>query len=178
MRIYYRLRQFLRGLTATIDANELALVAEVLTQDAYILFQRMPIDAQRHSLNVLNTLRAAGHDDPDLGVAALLHDVGKVAADEAGVPLRLWLRGPLVLGEAIASDRLQTLTSDAPADGWRYALHVHYAHPQIGAAWARQAGCSALACWLIEHHQDAQVTPIDDENARLLTLLQWADDRN
>ena len=136
------------------------------------------MDAQRHSINVLTTLRTAGHDHPDLAVAALLHDVGKVAADEAGVPLRLWLRGPLVLGEALVGDRLQSLAADDPAAGWRYTLHVHYAHPQIGAVWAQDVGCSALACWLIVHHQDSEIATNDNTKVQLLKLLQWADDRN
>lgn len=178
-RIGYRMMQFGRGFIATVDAHEQSLLAQILTPKAVTLFQRMPVDAQRHSLNVLHTLRSAGHDHPDLAVAALLHDVGKVAANEAGVPLRLWVRGPLVLAEAVAGAWLQTFTSTDPSRGWRYALYVHYAHPQIGALWAQEAGCSVLACWLIAHHQE-QEAPKDVEPTwtHLLMALQWADGRN
>ncbi len=91
---------------------------------------------------------------PDLAAAALLHDVGKVAADDAGAYLGLWMRGPIVLLEAWRPDLLVRLASPQPAASLRYALFVHLAHPQIGAAWANEAGCSPLTCWLIAHHQD------------------------
>ena len=40
----------------------------------------MSVSDQRHSLNVMRTLRRQGHTEPDLLAAALLHDVGKSAA--------------------------------------------------------------------------------------------------
>ncbi len=153
---------------------------------AATLFFRLPIDAQRHSLNVFHALQAAGQHQADLAVAALLHDVGKLAADEAGVRLNLWLRGPLALLEAVAPQYLARLALADVQSGWRYALYVHFQHPQIGAAWANAAGCPAQACWLIEHHQDYQQypelvagTPTQiDAQVALLRALQWADARN
>lgn len=158
---------------------ELKYVQHVLTPDQYALFMRMPVDAQRHSLNVLSLLREAGQMNTNLHEAALLHDVGKVAAADAGVSLGLWLRGPLVVLEWLAPDTLKELASPLVDDGWRYALYVHCMHPQIGAEWARRAGCGPISCWLIAHHQDvAAVNEItDEERLRLLALLQWADAR-
>ncbi len=176
-RARYRVRQFFRGLTARVGDDERRELGQYLSPDAQILFARMPVDAQRHSLNVMRTLRAAGYADPDLLTAALLHDVGKVAADDAGVKINLWLRGPLVLAEAFAPKMLAQQAVDDPQRGWRYALHVHFAHPQIGAVWAGDAGCDELVCWLIAHHQDK--TPLTDEQDKLLlTILQWADEQN
>ena len=185
----YRLRQFFQGLHARITPAEQQMIVHVLPERAATLFFRLPLDAQRHSLNVLHTLQAAGYQQADLAVAALLHDVGKLAADEAGLRLNLWLRGPLVLLEAIAPQYLEQLATDDVKQGWRYALYVHRQHPQIGAAWARSAGCTTLACWLIESHQCYQ---LDDQlehgmtnsasgkldKATLLLALQWADARN
>jgi hypothetical protein len=189
-----------------VSPQDYALVEQVLapiSAEAMVLFARMPVDAQAHSLRVLKTLRADGTSPgavlPDLAVAALLHDVGKVAADDAGVYLGLWLRGPLVLLEAWRPDLLARLASPHASAGLRYALYVHSQHPQIGADWAGQAGCSALACWLIAHHQDkaifgaAAVSAVataemtDTANAAMFDLttarhclvrLQWADGRN
>jgi hypothetical protein len=137
----------------------------------------MPADAQRHSLNVLGTLQAARPVPPDLAAAALLHDVGKVAADDAGAYLGLWLRGPMVLVEAVWPGLLRRLASDRPAPNLRYALFVQEQHPAIGAAWARDAGCSQLTCWLIEHHQDKALTG-DEQQCALLARLQAADEAN
>lgn len=179
----YRVGQFWRGLHARLTADELALAAGLLGVEALPLFTAMPTDAQRHSLDVLHTLRQAGHDHPDLAVAALLHDVGKLAAVQGGVHLGLWLRGPLVLLERFSPRLLRRWAVNEPSAGWRYALYVHLEHAAIGAVWAAQRGCSPLTCWLIEHHQDAAgATQADvqagDERRRLLAALQWADGAN
>ena len=90
---------------------------------------------------------------PDLCVAALLHDVGKVS------PARFWraawplVTRPLVVLEAIAPRWLDQSASADPQQRWRYALYVQREHPQIGAGWAGQVGCTPDACWLIAHHQ-------------------------
>ena len=150
----------------------------------------------RHTAcRVVKTLQAGSPIPPDVAAAALLHDVGKVAADDAGAYLGLWIRGPIVLLEAWRPDLLIRLASPKPAASLHYALFVHLAHPQIGAAWANAAGCSPLTCWLIAHHQDACAAadaagaqtapepfgnqPIDLIAARnWLARLQWADERN
>ena len=188
-RARYRVAQFFSGWRATVTAQDAALVEQVLApvgSKAAELFRRMPVDAQAHSLRVAKTLHADGLTQSDLTAAALLHDVGKVAADEAGAYLGLWLRGPIVLLEAWWPDLLARLASPQPAAGLRYALFVQLTHPQIGAAWAKEAGCSPLTCWLIAHHQDKYATvetsgyePFDLNSARnCLARLQWADGRN
>ena len=200
-RARYRVAQFFNGWRAVITAHDAALVDQLLApvgSRASELFRRMPIDAQAHSLRVIKALQADGPTPPDLAAAALLHDVGKVAADDAGAYLGLWIRGPLVLLEAWRPDILARLASPQPAGSLRYALFVHLAHPQIGAAWAKDAGCGPLTCWLIAHHQDKYATvdaagrtlaeaagdmcghePFDLDFARnCLARLQWADGRN
>ena len=94
-----------------------------------------------------------------------------------GARINLWVRGPLVLLKAFIPRLFYRLQSENPKHGWRYALHVSEAHPQIGAKWAAQMGCSELTCWLIEHHQE-DVRGRDGEQYALLLALQWADERN
>ena len=177
MNAFYRLRQFWQGFFARVAPEEVQAIQPLLPPAAFVLFCRLPRDAQRHSLNVLHDLQQHGPLHPDLAVAALLHDVGKLAADEAGVSINLWLRGPLVLLKALSPALFQRLQSPSPVSGWRYALYVSEAHPQIGAAWAREAGCSALACWLIEQHQSDSLSNLS-EHTVLLQALQQADARN
>lgn len=153
-RAHYRVSQFLHGWRARLTEDDRRLVQQTLSPAALVIFDRMPADAQVHSVRVLRSLQASGATPADLAVAALLHDVGKVAASDAGAYLGLWLRGPVVLLEAFAPALLARLAAPQPAASLRYAIYVQLMHPQIGAAWARAAGCSELACWLIEHHQD------------------------
>lgn len=178
VRIFWRIRQFVRGVVAHVDPDEMLEVSRALPKGALSRFCEMPLDGQRHSLNVLYSLQAAGWHDPDLAAAALLHDVGKVAGDEAGIFLSPWLRGPLVLLDTFFSAWMKALASDAPTDGWRYLLHVHRQHPAIGAAWAAADGCSELTCWLIAHHQNRPDHKPLDKREELLALLYWADSHN
>lgn len=196
-RIARRIRQFVRGVTASISVDELQRAAELLPPAAMTRFCRMPVDAQRHSMNVLAALHRCGWHDPELAASALLHDVGKVAASAAGLTFNAWVRTALVLVEAVAPPVTARLARNEPAAGWRYLLHIHVAHPRIGARWAEEDGCSPLTCWLIAHHQDKtgpeqrppgpmQTSPPErsagsqpaQPRERLLAALQWADSQN
>jgi len=184
----YRVSQFVRGLMAHVTPDEMLAVAETLPKAAVALFVEMPLDAQRHSLNVLYALRKQADRDgkplnPSLAAAGLLHDVGKIAADQAGRGIQLWLRGPLVLAEALAPRLMDGYAEADPESGWRYTLHVHLDHPAIGAKMAAQAGCDGLTCWLIAHHQEdpkslRQTEPNDAMTHALLAALRRADQRN
>lgn len=175
-RTRYRAGQFWRGFNAHISPDERLLAAQILPPQALELFDRMPADAQRHSFNVLHAVHTMGVDDPDLDAAALLHDVGKLTAEDGGVRLSLWLRSPLVLMEAWSPRTLHRVASENPASGWRYTAHVHLEHPRIGAEWAAHTGCSELTCWLIRRHQD-NIADADcsEHDRRLLAVLQAAD---
>lgn len=191
-RIRRRIRQFMQGVTASVSAEELQRAARFLPPAGLTRFRQMPVDAQRHSLNVLTTLRRAGWDDADLAAAALLHDAGKLAAAKAGLRFNAWVRTALVLMEAFAPGLTARLGVEDAKGGWRYLLHVHLTHARIGACWAEADGCSPLTCWLIAHHQDKTVqadvalnapgSPAPeraaDDQMRLLTALQWADSQN
>ncbi len=207
-RIARRIRQFVRGVTASVSVDELQEAARFLPPAGLSRFRQMPVDAQRHSLNVLTTLQGAGWHDSDLAAAALLHDAGKLAATKAGLTFNAWVRTALVLLDTFAPTLATRLAVEEAAGGWRYLLHVHLAHPQIGAHWADADGCSPLTCWLIAHHQDktglsdppsnsvdgpnrrrtageaARWSEVDgphlvtEERMRLLRALQWADSQN
>ncbi len=178
IRIYYRICQFIHGLAAHVSADEMLVAAYILPKAALARFCQMPLDAQRHSLNVLYKLEKARWTDPDLAAAALLHDVGTAASAQAGICLNPWWRGPLVLLQALLPGLVQRVAAEDPRCGWRYLLYVHLAHPAIGADWAAEAECSELTCWLIEHHQDKLCTPPRSHREELLAMLQWADNRS
>jgi len=109
----YRIRQFVQGINVSISLDEQALVAEILSPPTLKLFDQMPLDAQRHSLNVLNTLRQHREPvEPNLAIAALLHDVGKVASEEVGITIGLWLRGSLVLLNAFFSKQMKIVAQE------------------------------------------------------------------
>lgn len=178
-RIGYRVRQFLRALTASLrplTAADLAEARAHLPQVAWPIFAAMSHADQRHSLGVARALRAAGHDHPALLQAALLHDGAKRAAG-----VQLWHRVATVLLKAFAPATLAHGAAwPAPARrSWCYPLWAYVNHPRLGAELAAAAGCDPLAVALIARHQERGTAfPGDPLAQKLLTALQAADDDN
>jgi hypothetical protein len=142
----------------------------LLPPGALALFLALPTDAQRHSLNVLHALEQNGAVDDDLAAAALLHDVGKLAADEVGAPIRLWMRGALVLADHLAPQQLRRFAQRMPQRRYRYAAWVYREHATIGAFWALDAGCTQRTCLLIALHQST--IPANAGEGALVTQLR------
>jgi len=167
----YRVRQFFQALLARAPEEEVEQAIRILTPEAQALFRRQAIQDQRHALEVYHTLRQADHTNPQLLAAALLHDVGKAAAR-----LPPWRRAVIVLLNHLAP-RLLTRLSQGEPGGWRHAFVVHARHPEVGACWAQEAGCSPLTVALIRRHRD-KLAGGGTEQDRLLAALQAADGMN
>ena len=127
------------------------------------LFESMPVADRRHGLDVAERLLRAGHDDPDLLGAALLHDAAK------GHRMRLWHRVAGVLLEAFAPSTLRRLASPDPRS-WRHPFHLYLHHAPMSAELALAAGCSRRLGAFIRGVAET------DADARLLGALEVADD--
>lgn len=158
----HRVGQLVAHVRARIDPAEEAIVDRVLPSAARALFRGMPVADRRHALDVAARLLAAGHDDPDLVAAALLHDAGK------GHRLRLWHRVGGVLLEALAPWALRRLASNAPGS-WRHAWHLYLHHDAISAEMAVGAGCTPRAGAFIRGQPS-------EADAPLAAALKAADD--
>ena len=172
MSAIYRVRQFVSALLAHVSPEDLREADELLPPPAQELFHRMGAPDQQHALNVMRALRRDGSAGPDLLAAALLHDVGKSAAQ-----IRPWHRAIVVLSKRFAPRVLEWLAAGEPR-GWRRPFVVHARHAAMGAEWAAQAGCSALAVSLIRRHQEPLHRAPCGEEERLLAALQRADGAN
>ena len=173
MEIRYRAGQFWRLLRPeSLPPAALADVAAVLSAAELALFQQQAGGDQWHSYHVYCTVRDAGHNDHDLFVAALLHDVGKTRA-----PLTVWERSLIVLVQFLWPRRIGKWGAGAPR-GWKRPFVVKTKHPAWGAEMAAQAGSSPRAVSLIRRHQDVVPGLDAGHEDELLRLLQWADDQN
>jgi putative nucleotidyltransferase with HDIG domain len=170
-RIRYRVRQFFRALTARVSDEEVGRATRALTPEAQSLFRRQATQDQRHALAVYHTLQQAGHEDPHLLAAALLHDVGKAAAR-----LSVIHRSIIVLLGRFAPALLARLSQGEPG-WWNRPFVVHARHAEVGARWAEEAGCSPLTIALIRRHEEEPAAGQTEED-RLLAALQTADDAN
>jgi hypothetical protein len=169
----YRLWQFWQIVTAVpLESAARDEVAAILSPSELSLFDRFALNDQWHSYRVMSLLQDAGHDQPQLLVAALLHDVGKTK-----LPLSIWERSLIVLASLLLP-RQTAVWGQGEAVGWKRPFVVKMQHPIWSAQMAAAAGSHPQAIALIQRHQDA-IDPNDQsEEAKLLSLLQWADDQN
>jgi hypothetical protein len=138
----HRLGQFVAHVRARVAPEEAALAHRVLPAPLVNLFDGMPVADRRHALDVAGRLLAAGHDDPDLLAAALLHDVAK------GHRMRLGHRIAGVLLQAFAPGVLRRLASPDPRS-WRHPSHLYLHHADLSAQRVTAAGGSERAATFI-----------------------------
>lgn len=166
----WRVMQFRRALFHRRDADgDQRLRMVVQNEEQWRLLARLSSFDRAHHLQVRDALVAAGYNDPDLLLAAALHDVGK--ADEHG---RVYLlhRVLNVVARRVAPGVAEKLARK----GGNWLTHGMYLagnHPRLGAELAAGAGASERCCRLIARHEDAG--PWDDPDLEALIL---ADDRS
>jgi hypothetical protein len=169
----YRVRQFWQALKAgPLSDERWQDVSSVLAPAEFELYRRQSHGDQQHAYRVMCTLRSAGHEEPDLLAAALLHDVGKSFANTFW-----WDRPLVVLVQAVAPGWSANL-ANGDANSWRRPFVVREQHAKWGADAASKAGSSASTIALIRKHQVPPGQSSDDRETRLLAWLQWADDIN
>jgi hypothetical protein len=147
---------------ARVAPDEEALARRVLPVTAWPLFDAMPVADRRHGLDVVARLLAAGINDRDVLVAALLHDAAK------GTRMRLWHRVAGVLLDAVAPTLLRRLARDDERS-WRYPFHLYLHHDRLSAEIALAAGASPRAASLVRGD-------VDPADVHLLRALRAADD--
>jgi hypothetical protein len=153
-RFLYRTRQFWQILRQIPSEHELDGVRSVLSPAQLDLFSSMQPGEQSHSLRVYKKLIEAGESHPDLLMAALLHDAGKIR-----YPLNVWERAWIVIGKALFP-HLSLQWSSGEIQGpqrvafWKRPFIVAERHPDWGAELASQAGASDLTVSLIRRHQE------------------------
>jgi hypothetical protein len=162
-------RQFIHSIGAHVTPADYEFVNNTLPPEAASLFESLSPGDQRHGLDVARALVARGEGDPDLLAAALLHDAGK-----AGAGLTIFHRVAIVLLQAAKPEWLASLSRQGEG-AWRRPFWAHRHHGEIGAALARQAGCSETTIWLIAHHHEHVAEVADASRRQLLDTLQRED---
>jgi putative nucleotidyltransferase with HDIG domain len=141
----HRVGQFWRHSSARVSQADLVKASNVLGNRLTPLFLCLPVNEQRHALNVLATVERLGDDDLLLRQAALLHDLGKGQADFSVLD-----RSLAVFLEAVSPRLLQLVLRSSPGFAARY--RVYKDHAAIGASRLRELGALELAEVIAEHH--------------------------
>ena len=131
----------------------LSLWASFRTRSAFKKYSKVRAATGMTGAQAAQRLLAAGHDDPDLLAAALLHDAGK------GHRLRLWHRVTGVLLDAVWPAGLRRLASPN-ARSWRHAFHIYLHHEAMSAEMAVSAGCEPRAGAFIRGHASGTDAPL------------------
>ena len=156
-----KIRRFTRHLMGRVSAAERADLATWLTPAQLALFDAMQRADQRHGLDVVAAVRAAGRAEPDLLLAGLLHDCAK------GRDLRVWHRIGWSLGEHYGR-RAERSIERLP--GFRGAFMTMRTHAARSADLALAAGASPPTAQLIRE----QAEPTDQLLGRALLLADQA----
>lgn len=156
-----KVRQTWRHLFGRVDEREREGLAAWLDRPQLALFDSMHPADQRHGLDVAIALRADGHDDSELLLAALLHDCSK------GPGTRLPHRIAWSLGERYG-ERPTRAFARLPGFGDAFERLRH--HADDSARLALQAGCSERTAELIRHQSD----PVDPDAGVALRLADEA----
>jgi putative nucleotidyltransferase with HDIG domain len=161
----HRVGQFWRHASARVSEPERDAAAQVLGPALWPMFAGLPVNDQRHGLDVLETVRRLeGEPDRLLQQAALLHDVGKAGAEFSVVD-----RSITVFLRAASPRLLRMLLQARPGFARRYDVYVD--HARIGAERLRAARSPELAAIVAEHHAP-------DPSSEITRRLQRADGRN
>lgn len=146
--VLHRVGQFWRHTSARVSADESDRANEILGAALAPLFFALPVNDQRHGLDVLETIERRGTGaDRLLQQAALLHDIGKVEAHLSVVE-----RSLTVFLEAVSPRLLDGLLRRRPGFWRRYQMYRN--HAAVGAAQLRAAGAEELAAVVEEHHAE------------------------
>lgn len=154
----YRVRQFVTALIAGIRLDERVLLVCTLSDPQLLLFERMLRFAQRHSLDVYHALVRAGHTDPHLLQAALLHDCGKVDPNGRTIPLIYYVI--IVLLQQYAPDLYQRAARNGR--GLLYPFALHATHEQRSVIYARAAGSHPDVVQILSDYAERRATPFAD----------------
>ena len=161
----HRVGQFWRHASARVTPAERATAERVLGPALTPLFLQLPVNDQRHGLDVLETVtRLDGQASRLLQQAALLHDVGKGGARFSVVD-----RSLTVFLQAASPRILQSMLAARPSFARRFATYRD--HARIGAEKLHALGAHELADIVAEHHAPR---PASEMTGR----LKRADGRN
>lgn len=159
----YRIKQFIKGMTAQITEEDKAFYKKYLTLKETVLFERLKRYDQRHSLDVAYILKDKTDMNEEMIRLGLLHDIGKQL-----YPLHPIKKGMMVLLDKMTKGNIKQYQNVN-------MVKSYYEHPQWGYELLKEEGGyeEAFLQLIKSHHMKGSLNINIDER---LSLLQEADD--
>ena len=164
MRMIYRVKQFISSMTAKITEEDRAFYKKYLTLKESVLFERLKVYDQKHSLHVAYLLKEKTDGNEEMIRLGLLHDIGKQV-----YPLNPFQKGIMVILDKMSKGSVKKYDQIK-------MIYSYYEHPMIGYEILKQEGGyeESFLQLIKSHHIKGNMNiNIDD---RLLNL-QEADDQ-
>jgi putative nucleotidyltransferase with HDIG domain len=171
-------RQFWRTIFVKTNPLELERAMALLTPKQAGLFSQLQPGEQDHALVMVRKLTEQGETQPDLLVAAMLHDIGKLR-----YRLHPLERTIIVLAEAIMPRKAHQW-GNLPPDGWnevpawRRAFVVAEQHAEWGAQLAHQADVTSMTETLIREHHNPHLSSAGSAETSLQHKLWVVDNES
>ncbi|MBE6022899.1 MAG: HD domain-containing protein [Cellulosilyticum sp.] len=150
----YRVKQFIKAVTATVTGEEENWVKGYLSLAEAQLFFRLKVYEQRHCIDVAKILGERTLQDREMIRLGLLHDIGKIK-----YPLNPIEKSLIVLLDKLTQGRIKKYDQ-------LKMVKCYYKHPQLGCELLKSIG--AYNHFFLEgikgHHQKE----IKEEKIRLL----------
>lgn len=159
----YRIKQFIKGMTAKITEEDKAFYKKYLTLKETVLFERLKRYDQKHSLAVAYILKEKTDINEEMIRLGLLHDIGKQV-----YPLNLFKKGSMVILDKVTKGRIKRYQNIRMVESY-------YEHPQWGYELLKEEGGYEEAFLQIikSHHMKGSFNINIDKR---LFMLQEADD--
>jgi len=170
--------KFFKSFNARLDNDDLAFIRKHLSLNEQVLFFRMQVVDQKHTVEMTRKLADQigldkDHkkmDVPALLKASLLHDCGK-----ALYPFRIRDRVIGTLLKKFLNSFYLYLSEKGKNSTKKKSLakmiYYHYQHPKLGSELANEVGAPGLTTKLIASHQD----PFYEDDTPELKLLKQID---
>lgn len=156
--MFYRVKQFIKAVTARVTDEEMEWVKGYLSKKEWQLFMRLKVYEQRHCIDVAKLLKEWTKGEREMIRLGLLHDIGKIQ-----YPLNPIEKSMIVVLDKITKGTIQK---------W-YTLKMvqcYYHHPQMG--YEQLSALETYEVWFLESIRNHHNALVVDERTR---LLQQAD---
>lgn len=157
--MFYRVKQFLKAITARITPEDICFVNKYLSKKELGLFNRLKSYEQKHCIDVAMRLKEMSEGETEMIRLGLLHDIGKIK-----YPLSPLEKSLIVILDKVSKGKIKSCKRSK-------MVKCYYEHPQIGYELLKETDqYEETFLETIRRHHDLEIEGVK------LQLLQQADD--